>query len=221
MTQFRKHYTCPCGTSWWDEHDCLCNDRCPTCDAEIEPDDYEEVDAELNGETRFRRHVWFAVNPVMSARNLRHARPLPTWPPLSYRSAPMSMGLMRQQFLPDDPPRLDYHIQHRRGKSGSLADLVGLHQRRHLRRPLRTSRRTASKRPMGVKLWAGYSRSAKQARLPGGEALEEFLDGLSQEQNGPRRQGPFAPLFHPSRQSAIRPVCVHCYHQHSIHRRDG
>ena len=45
MAWFRKHYTCPCGTAWWDEHDCLCNDRCPTCDAEIEPDDYEEKDA--------------------------------------------------------------------------------------------------------------------------------------------------------------------------------
>jgi len=46
MTWFRKHYSCPCGTSWWDEWE-LCNDRCPTCDAEIEPDDYEEMDAEL------------------------------------------------------------------------------------------------------------------------------------------------------------------------------
>lgn len=40
---FRKHYTCPCGTEWWDEWDCLCNDRCPTCNAEIELDDYEEL----------------------------------------------------------------------------------------------------------------------------------------------------------------------------------
>ncbi len=47
MTWFNKHYTCPCGTQWWDEHDCLCNDRCPACDTEIEPDDYEEMDAEL------------------------------------------------------------------------------------------------------------------------------------------------------------------------------
>jgi hypothetical protein len=41
MPWFRKHHTCPCGTDWWDEWDCLCNDRCPTCDAEIEPDEQE------------------------------------------------------------------------------------------------------------------------------------------------------------------------------------
>ena len=39
MRWFRKHHTCPCGTDWWDEWDCLCNDRCPNCDAEIEPDE--------------------------------------------------------------------------------------------------------------------------------------------------------------------------------------
>ncbi len=41
MPWFRKHHTCLCGTDWWDEWDCLCNDRCPTCDAEIEPDEHE------------------------------------------------------------------------------------------------------------------------------------------------------------------------------------
>ena len=43
MPWFRKHHTCPCGTAWWDEWDCLCNDRCPTCDAEIEPDEHEAI----------------------------------------------------------------------------------------------------------------------------------------------------------------------------------
>ena len=43
MPCFRKHHTCPCGTDWWDEWDCLCNDRCPTCDAEIEPDEHEAI----------------------------------------------------------------------------------------------------------------------------------------------------------------------------------
>jgi len=23
MPWYRKHYTCPCGTQWWDEWDCL------------------------------------------------------------------------------------------------------------------------------------------------------------------------------------------------------
>jgi len=45
MTWFRKHHSCPCGTDWWDEWCSLCNDRCPTCDAEIEPDDVVEIEA--------------------------------------------------------------------------------------------------------------------------------------------------------------------------------
>ena len=43
MPWFRKHHACPCGTDWWDEWDSLCNDRCPTCDAEIEPDEHEAI----------------------------------------------------------------------------------------------------------------------------------------------------------------------------------
>lgn len=31
-----KSYTCDCGCYWDDEWDCLCNDRCPDCDAECE-----------------------------------------------------------------------------------------------------------------------------------------------------------------------------------------
>jgi hypothetical protein len=41
MPWFRKRHACPCGADWWDEWDCLCNDRCPNCDAEIEPDEHE------------------------------------------------------------------------------------------------------------------------------------------------------------------------------------
>jgi hypothetical protein len=36
---------CACGTEWWDEWDCLCNDRCPKCNKEIEPDDHEVIEA--------------------------------------------------------------------------------------------------------------------------------------------------------------------------------
>jgi hypothetical protein len=46
MPWFRKHHTCPCGTDWWDEWDCLCNDRCPTCNAEIEPDEHEATEGD-------------------------------------------------------------------------------------------------------------------------------------------------------------------------------
>ena len=44
MPWYRKHYTCPCGAEWYDEWDCLCNDRCPRCNKEIEPDDHEELE---------------------------------------------------------------------------------------------------------------------------------------------------------------------------------
>lgn len=43
MAWYRKHHTCPCGEEWWDEWDCLCNDRCPSCNKEIEPDDHEVI----------------------------------------------------------------------------------------------------------------------------------------------------------------------------------
>jgi hypothetical protein len=33
-----NHYCCPyCQLEWQDEWDCACNDRCPTCNKEIEP----------------------------------------------------------------------------------------------------------------------------------------------------------------------------------------
>ena len=44
MAWYRKFYCCPCGCEWEDEWDCLCNDRCPECNAEIEPHDYEELE---------------------------------------------------------------------------------------------------------------------------------------------------------------------------------
>src|SRR3984893_13738450 len=43
---------CPCGTDWWDEWDCLCNDRCPTCDAEIEPDEHEAIQGAKSAKIR-------------------------------------------------------------------------------------------------------------------------------------------------------------------------
>ena len=45
MAWYRKYYRCSeCGHEWQDEWDCLCNDRCPKCNAEIEPYDYEDLD---------------------------------------------------------------------------------------------------------------------------------------------------------------------------------
>ena len=35
---YRNFYRCPNdGTKWQDEWSCMCNDRCPKCNAEIEP----------------------------------------------------------------------------------------------------------------------------------------------------------------------------------------
>jgi hypothetical protein len=44
MTWFINHYRChECNVSWLDEYDCICNDRCPKCQAEIAPESSEEV----------------------------------------------------------------------------------------------------------------------------------------------------------------------------------
>jgi hypothetical protein len=59
MPWFRKHHACPCGTDWWDEWDCLCNDRCATCDAEIEPDEHEAIRAP-RGKKSVRSTIAFA-----------------------------------------------------------------------------------------------------------------------------------------------------------------
>src|SRR5712691_6965963 len=52
MPWFRKHHSCPCGTQWWDEWDCLCNDRCPSCNAEIEPDAHQAIEGKNSGKIR-------------------------------------------------------------------------------------------------------------------------------------------------------------------------
>lgn len=45
MAWYIKYYKCSkCGELWQDEWDCLCNDRCPTCDTECEPYDHAEID---------------------------------------------------------------------------------------------------------------------------------------------------------------------------------
>jgi len=44
--RFLNHYKCPDdGTEWSDEWSCACNDRCPTCNKEIEPYESKEIDA--------------------------------------------------------------------------------------------------------------------------------------------------------------------------------
>ncbi len=46
---FLKTYCCPdCGTEWEDEWSCMCNDRCPECDAEVEPVSSEDLSRPLS-----------------------------------------------------------------------------------------------------------------------------------------------------------------------------
>jgi hypothetical protein len=43
--RFLNHYECPRdGSVWADEWSCMCNDRCPQCDAEIEPHHSEALE---------------------------------------------------------------------------------------------------------------------------------------------------------------------------------
>ncbi len=43
MSWFLKRYQCVCGETWEDEWSCACNDRCPSCNKEIETDDYDDL----------------------------------------------------------------------------------------------------------------------------------------------------------------------------------
>ena len=44
MAWFLKYYRHDeCDVDWTDEWSCACNDRCPVCDAEIEPYDWDDL----------------------------------------------------------------------------------------------------------------------------------------------------------------------------------
>ncbi len=44
MSWFINFYHCDqCDTEWEDQWDCMCNDKCPECNAEIEPTESEQV----------------------------------------------------------------------------------------------------------------------------------------------------------------------------------
>ncbi len=60
MAWFLKHYCHDeCGASWTDEWSCACNDRCPECDAEIEPYDYEDLTVIV--EEDFGKNEWLVL----------------------------------------------------------------------------------------------------------------------------------------------------------------
>ena len=65
MAWFLKSYRCDeCGVGWTDEWSCACNDRCPECDAEIEPFEYVDltVKVEMTRESG-RRWIVFVSPP--------------------------------------------------------------------------------------------------------------------------------------------------------------
>jgi hypothetical protein len=37
LAEVENSYACPCGHAWQDTWTCACNDRCPSCNREIEP----------------------------------------------------------------------------------------------------------------------------------------------------------------------------------------
>ena len=44
MSWFRNSYRHEeCNVSWIDEWSCTCDDRCPVCDAEIEPNNFVDL----------------------------------------------------------------------------------------------------------------------------------------------------------------------------------
>lgn len=56
MSLFINYYRCPGNldyrrqhdpVEWVDEWSCACNDKCPECNAEIEPYDFDELDVAL------------------------------------------------------------------------------------------------------------------------------------------------------------------------------
>jgi hypothetical protein len=48
---FENSYHCPiCDSKWRDEWSCMCNDKCPTCNAEIEPHDSVDLSRPLTQE---------------------------------------------------------------------------------------------------------------------------------------------------------------------------
>jgi hypothetical protein len=41
--EYVNYYLCHCGEEWEMEWSCACNDRCPSCDSEIEPYQSDEI----------------------------------------------------------------------------------------------------------------------------------------------------------------------------------
>lgn len=67
---YLKFYTCyRCGHKWTDEHDCLCDDRCPECDKSNgvsfyvdlvnEPDKVTKIDTDISEDIVTFENKWY------------------------------------------------------------------------------------------------------------------------------------------------------------------
>jgi hypothetical protein len=49
VTWYRNEYLCEeCGTEWVDEWSCQCDDRCPACNLETEPQESHEIEPDTD-----------------------------------------------------------------------------------------------------------------------------------------------------------------------------
>ena len=101
------HHTCPCGTNWWDEWDCLCNDRCPTCDAEIEPDEHEAIQGANSTKIRTlndRRWILAGTRPYLggASRNASrdHGPSIAPWSNRAPWGCPFRLASTRSRMSP-------------------------------------------------------------------------------------------------------------------------
>lgn len=76
--KFRNHYRCPRdGSGWEDTWSCMCNDRCPVCNAEIEPYASEELCLECDAVSTVRKtaSAWTAASPSETSMSYRRRSP--------------------------------------------------------------------------------------------------------------------------------------------------
>ena len=82
---FRNHYKCPCGNEWTDIWSCQCNDRCSSCNKEIEP--FESEDLNDRGDSGVRsccqncgtEHAENALKPVQNlTERVEPGEPMPS-----------------------------------------------------------------------------------------------------------------------------------------------
>jgi hypothetical protein len=74
MAWFLKSYRHgKCGTSWTDAWSCACNDRCPQCDAEVEPYDWDDLSVVV--EKSLYGNGWVvSVSPLEADRTPEYVR---------------------------------------------------------------------------------------------------------------------------------------------------